>query len=133
MVNIITKKPSDRRETSVVGKFGNSSTYGSDLFYGQKFQNLGLLLASGIEKSHGFFMDEPKLDHTIKRYSEVGKALGKAGYDFTPNPTSPSLVFSTTMIRARGGSISTAPWGWINIGSLIPTIGMWLISRDYRI
>ncbi|MFP3869185.1 MAG: TonB-dependent receptor plug domain-containing protein [Desulfobacteraceae bacterium] len=84
VVNIITKKPSDPRETSVAGKLGNGSTYGSDVFYGQKFQNLGLLLAGGIEKSHGFFMDEPKEDYTIKRYSEVGKVLGKVGYDFTP-------------------------------------------------
>lgn len=85
VINIITKNPQEQRETNVTGKAGNGDTYGSDVYYSQKFKDFGLLLTGGYEKSHGFFMESPLQSYNIKRYSQVGKIFGKATYDFTPD------------------------------------------------
>lgn len=84
VINVITKKPSETRESNVTGKAGNGNTFGGDMFHSQKFDNAGVLLTGGYDKSHGFFMDVPIQPWTIKRYSQVGKIFGKATYDFTP-------------------------------------------------
>uniref|UniRef100_A0A7V4G762 TonB-dependent receptor n=1 Tax=Desulfobacca acetoxidans TaxID=60893 RepID=A0A7V4G762_9BACT len=84
VINVITKKPQGPRETSVAAKFGNGDTYGGDLYYCQGIKNFGLLVAGGLETSRGFVMDDPEQYYSKRRYGDMGKILGKASYDFTP-------------------------------------------------
>lgn len=85
VINIITKNPQSPRETTVTGKGGKGYTFGGEMFYSQKFQNLGVLLTGGYEGSRGFHMDDPLYPNARKRYSEEGKVFGKARYEFSPD------------------------------------------------
>lgn len=85
VINIITKKPSAERKTSVRGEAGNASTYGGYGFHSQKFSDFGFMIAGGYEDSDGFHMSENPKDYEIKRYRELAQGLFKATYDFTPS------------------------------------------------
>ena len=85
MVHIITKKSKDGRQTSVRGEAGTADTYGGYGFHGQKIGDLGFMVAGGYEESDGFYMVETPASYNIKRHREVGKVLGKAAYDLTPD------------------------------------------------
>ncbi len=84
VINVITKKPQEPRQTNVTGKAGNGHTFGGDVYHNQKIQDAGILFTGGYDKSHGFFMTSPIESYNIKRYSQIGRIFGKATYDFTP-------------------------------------------------
>ena len=84
VINVITKKPQEPRETSVTGKAGNGNTFGGDVYHNQKIQDAGILFTGGYDKTHGFFMTAPIAPYNIKRYSQIGRIFGKVTYDFTP-------------------------------------------------
>jgi outer membrane receptor protein involved in Fe transport len=84
VINVITKKPLEPRETNVTGKAGNGNTFGGDVYHNQKIQDAGILFTGGYDKSHGFFMESPLAPYNIKRYSQIGRIFGKVTYDFTP-------------------------------------------------
>ncbi|MGQ9689315.1 MAG: TonB-dependent receptor plug domain-containing protein [Desulfobaccales bacterium] len=84
VINIITKNPKAPRETTITTKAGTANTFGGDVYYRDKFKNLGLLVAGGGETSRGFFMEDPRESYMIRRYGETGKAFGKAFYEFSP-------------------------------------------------
>lgn len=44
------------------------------------------MAAGGYEEGDGYYMVDERQDYDIKRYREVGKALGKATYDLGPRP-----------------------------------------------
>lgn len=83
VIHIITKKPKTGRQTSVRGEAGTADTYGGYGFHSQKIKDFGFMLAGGYEESDGFYMVEDPKAYEIKRYREVGKAVGKATYDLT--------------------------------------------------
>jgi outer membrane receptor protein involved in Fe transport len=85
VVNIITKKPTPQRQTSIRGEGGSGESYAGYGFYNQKINDFGLMLAGGYDRSDGFYMvDDPK-SYEIERYRRVWKGLGKATYDPTEN------------------------------------------------
>ena len=85
VINIITKKPDPKRKTSVRGEYGNAYTGSGHGFHSQVIGNLGFMIAGGYEHSDGFYMTEDPESHEIKRYRDLGKALGKISYDFSEN------------------------------------------------
>jgi len=85
VVNIITKKPTPKREASIRGQGGTAASYAGYGFYNQKFNDFGLMLAGGYDQSDGFYMTENPESYNIKRYRKVWKGLGKATYDQTEN------------------------------------------------
>ncbi|MGE0083914.1 MAG: TonB-dependent receptor plug domain-containing protein [Desulfococcaceae bacterium] len=82
VVNIITKKPAEKRDASVRAFAGSGDTYGGSALYSQKLSKFGFLLSGGYEDSSGFYMVDPdeEEDYTIKRYRDVGKGFGKFVY-----------------------------------------------------
>lgn len=85
VVNIITKKPTTQRETSIRGEGGTAGSYAGYGFYNQKMDNIGLMLAGGYDRSDGFYMTEDPQSYNIKRYRKAWKGLGKATYEPTSN------------------------------------------------
>ena len=85
VVNIITKKPTAKRETSIRVEGGTAESYAGYGFYNQKMDDFGLMLAGGYDRSDGFLMTEEPETYNIKRYRKVWKGLGKATYDPTEN------------------------------------------------
>jgi outer membrane receptor protein involved in Fe transport len=82
VVHIITKKPAEKRETSLKFTAGSEDTYGGTAFHSQSISRFGYLLSGGYEESDGFYMVDPEgiEDYTLRRYREVGKGLGKMTY-----------------------------------------------------
>ncbi len=82
VVHIITKKPAEKRETSLKLTAGSEDTYGGTAFHSQTISRFGYLLSGGYEESDGFYMVDPEgiEDYTLRRYREVGKGLGKMTY-----------------------------------------------------
>ncbi len=58
IINIITKKPIEGRNTSLTAKAGNASTLWGNGFYSQNLKNLSFMVTGGYEKSDGFYMLE---------------------------------------------------------------------------
>jgi outer membrane receptor protein involved in Fe transport len=83
VINIITKKPDEKRATSIQAKAGNASTFGGNAFYSQKINNFGVLLSGGYEETDGFYMVEDPKDYEIKRWRKKGQVFGKLSYDFS--------------------------------------------------
>ena len=83
VINIITKKPDEKRATSIQAKAGNASTFGGNAFYSQKINNFGVLLSGGYEDTDGFYMVEDPKDYEIKRWRKKGQVFGKLSYDFS--------------------------------------------------
>jgi len=88
VIHIITKNPEAQRETSIRAEAGSAGSYGGLVFYSQKINDLGFMLAGGGEESDGFYMmsDDDRQVYDIERYREVGKVFGKVVYD--PSPSS---------------------------------------------
>ncbi len=82
IINIITKNPAAKRETSIRGLAGSAKTYGVSGLHAQKGERFGVLLSGSYEESDGFYMVDPdgREDFTIRRYRDVGKAFGKVTY-----------------------------------------------------
>lgn len=82
IVNIITKNPDEKRETSARAKAGSASTYIGSGLHSQKFDQFGVLLSGAYEDSDGFYMIDPEgIDEfTQRRYREIGKGFGKVTY-----------------------------------------------------
>lgn len=82
IVNIITKNPDKKRETSVRAAAGSASTYIGSGLHSQKFENFGFLLSGAYEDSDGFYMIDPEgiEEYTLRRYREIGKGFGKVTY-----------------------------------------------------
>ena len=82
IVNIITKNPDEKRETSVRAKAGSASTYIGSGLHSQKFEQFGVLLSGAYEDSDGFYMIDPEgiEEYTLRRYREIGKGFGKVTY-----------------------------------------------------
>ena len=82
VVHIITKKPAQKRETSLKLTAGSEDTYGGTAIHSQTISRFGYLLSGGYEESDGFYMVDPEQieEYTVRRYREVGKGLGKMTY-----------------------------------------------------
>ncbi|MBN2417884.1 MAG: TonB-dependent receptor [Deltaproteobacteria bacterium] len=82
VVNIITKKPDERREASLRVKAGSSDTRTVSGLYSQKSDRFGFLVSGGYDDSDGFYMIDPEgiEDYTVRRYREVKKGFGKASW-----------------------------------------------------
>ncbi len=85
VIHIITQTPEADRRTSIRAEGGSADTYGGYGFHSQQLDNFGFMLAGGYEESDGFYMADRLETYNIKRYREVGKALGKATFDLTPS------------------------------------------------
>ncbi len=83
VINIITKKPGEKRATSLQAKAGNASTFGGNAFYSQKISNFGFLLSGGYEDTDGFYMIEEPGSYETKRWRQKGQMFGKLFYDFS--------------------------------------------------
>ncbi len=81
-INIITKNPKENRNTSIMAKAGNASTYGGNAYYSQKFGKSGLLSTGSYEKSDGFYMLENPEEYNTPRYRKKGQLFGKLSYHF---------------------------------------------------
>ncbi|MFO7885876.1 MAG: TonB-dependent receptor [Desulfobacteraceae bacterium] len=81
VIHIITKTPKTQRKTSVKAEAGTSDTWAGQGFHSQKSDDLGILVAGGYEESDGFYMMEHPEPYNTKRHREVGKVMGKVGYD----------------------------------------------------
>lgn len=82
VINIITKKPGEKRATSLQARAGNASTFGGNVFHSQKLNKLGFMLTGGYEETDGFYMVEDPGDYEIKRWRKKGQVYGKLSYDF---------------------------------------------------
>ncbi|MFW5699493.1 MAG: TonB-dependent receptor plug domain-containing protein [Bacteroidota bacterium] len=82
VINIITKKPGEKRATSLQARAGNASTFGGNVFHSQKLNKLGFMLTGGYEETDGFYMVEDPEDYEIKRWRKKGQVFGKLSYDF---------------------------------------------------
>ncbi len=82
VVNIITKKPEEKTETSLKLKGGTSDTYSVSGLHSQDNGRLGFLVSGGYDDSDGFYMVDPEgiEDYTLRRYREVAKGFGKISY-----------------------------------------------------
>ena len=85
VIHVITKKPAEKRETSMKFIVGSEETYGGSAFHSQKFSRFGFLVSGGYEESNGFYMIDPEgiEDYTLRRDREVSKGFGKV--TFSPN------------------------------------------------
>jgi len=83
VINIITKKPGEKRAASFQAKAGNASTFGGNALYSQRIKNFGFLLSGGYEDTDGFYMIEDPSDYEIKRWRKKGQVFGKLLYDFS--------------------------------------------------
>ncbi len=83
VINIITKKPGEKRATSIQVKGGNAKTFGGNAFYSQQIKKFGFLLSGGYEDTEGFYMVEDPEDYEIKRWRKKGQVFGKLFYDFS--------------------------------------------------
>jgi iron complex outermembrane receptor protein len=103
VVNIITKKASPERKTSLRGEGGTADSYAGYGFYNQKLNDFGLMLAGGYDRSDGFYMTEDPQPYNIKRYRKVWKGLGKASYEPTDNSelTFAALYYDHDMGKGR--------------------------------
>ncbi len=81
VVNIITKRPREIRETSLTFQYGESDTHSEEAFVSQKIGGFGLLLNGKYEESDGFYMVEPRKDYDIERYRRSNRFLAKLSYD----------------------------------------------------
>ncbi|MFP4086509.1 MAG: hypothetical protein ACLFUL_06920 [Desulfobacteraceae bacterium] len=63
------------------GEGGSGASYAGYGFYNQKFDDFGLMLAGGYDRSDGFYMEDDPAPYEIKRYRKVWKGLGKTTYD----------------------------------------------------
>lgn len=82
IINIITKKPTEGRNTSLTAKAGNASTLFGNGFYSQNLKNLSFMVTGGYEKSDGFYMLEIPEEYNTLRDREKGQLFGKLIYDF---------------------------------------------------
>ncbi len=82
VINIITKKPGEKREISLKAKTGSSDTYSVSGLYSEKPNRLGFLVSGGYDDSDGFYMVDPEgiEDYTLRRYREVARGFGKISY-----------------------------------------------------
>ncbi|NCC23813.1 MAG: TonB-dependent receptor [Deltaproteobacteria bacterium] len=103
VIHIITKKPSEERQTLVRGAAGTAETYDAHGFYSQKFGDFGAMAAGGYAKSNGFYLQEDPASYNIKRYRKVWQGLVKATYDFTPasNLSFAALYYDHDMGQGR--------------------------------
>ncbi|MFW6226625.1 MAG: TonB-dependent receptor plug domain-containing protein, partial [Bacteroidota bacterium] len=83
VINIITKKPGEKRTAGFQAKAGNASTFGGNAFYSQKIKDFGFLLSGGYEDTDGFYMTEDPSDYEIKRWRKKGQLFGKLLYEFS--------------------------------------------------
>lgn len=100
VINIITKKPGEKRAASLQAKAGNASTFGGNAFYSQRIKNFGLLLSGGYEDTDGFYMVEDPEDYEIKRLRKKGQVFGKLIYDFNSRS---KLDFSALYFNQNAG------------------------------
>jgi len=100
VINIVTKKPGEKRATSLQAKAGNASFFGGSAFYSQRINNFGFLLSGGYEDTDGFYMVEDPEDYEIKRWREKGQVFGKLFYDFSSRS---KLEFSALYFNQDAG------------------------------
>ncbi len=84
VINIITRKPAKKRETSLRSEVGSGDSYAIYGFHSQKKEKLGVLFTGGYEDSDGFYMEKDPKDYSIKRYRTLYKGFGKITYDVSP-------------------------------------------------
>ncbi len=82
VIHVITKKPTETRETSLKFTAGTEDTIGVSALHSQKISRFGFLASGAYDESDGFYMVDPEEieDYTLKRYREVGKGFGKLVY-----------------------------------------------------
>ncbi len=84
VINIVTKRPTEGRESAVQVRGGNAATFNGGARHSQKRENFGFTATGGYEQTDGFYMVEDPADHEIKRYRKKGQLFGSMLYDFTP-------------------------------------------------
>jgi outer membrane receptor protein involved in Fe transport len=79
IINIITKNPTQERETLIRGLAGSAGTYGVSGLHSKMGDRFGILLSGSYEESDGFYMVDPDdlEDYEIRRYRDVGRGFGK--------------------------------------------------------
>jgi len=81
VINIITKRPKEERETSVTLKYGENDTHSEEAFYSQKFESFGAMVNGKYEESDGFYMEDPVTENVIKRDRRSTRVYSKLAYD----------------------------------------------------
>ena len=84
VIHIITKKPSEKRETSAAFTYGSGETRKESALHSQKMDEFGFLLSGSYEDADGLYMADPEdvdEETMIRRYRHIKKIYGKATYD----------------------------------------------------
>ncbi|MBN1820210.1 MAG: TonB-dependent receptor [Prolixibacteraceae bacterium] len=100
VINIITKKPAEKRASVLQANAGNASSFGGNAFYSQRIKNFGFLVSGGYEETDGFYMVEDPEDYEIKRWRKKGQIFGKLLYDFNSRS---KLEFSALYFNQNAG------------------------------
>lgn len=85
VINIITKRPVEERETTAGIRAGSGKTHKASALHSQKIDRTGFLVSGSLEKSDGFYAVDPEQieELTLKRYRDVEKAFGKGIYSLS--------------------------------------------------
>lgn len=81
VINVITKKPTEERETIIEGKYGSLSTWSTKLIQSQKVGRIGYYISGKYEETDGYIATTPQKSYDIKRYRKENNYMGKMSFD----------------------------------------------------
>ena len=81
VINIITKKPEEKRETSVTLKYGSGETSSQEIFHSQKIKRFGMMINGQKETSDGFYMQDPVTADASKKWRDANRFYSKLTLD----------------------------------------------------
>ncbi|MBI9083677.1 MAG: TonB-dependent receptor [Desulfobacterales bacterium] len=81
VINIITKKPVEKRETSVTLKYGSGETSSQEIFHSQKINRFGIMVNGQKEESDGFYMQDPVTADANKKWRDANRIYSKLTFD----------------------------------------------------
>ena len=81
VINIITKKPEEKRETSVTVKYGSGETGSQEIFHSQKINRFGIMVNGQREESDGFYMQDPVTADASKKWRDGNRFYSKLTMD----------------------------------------------------
>ena len=83
VINIITKRPSEDRETVFEGRYGSFKTYKGKISQSQKVGRIGYYIGAEYEETNGYIASKPQLFYDIERYDIERNYMGKMMFDLT--------------------------------------------------
>ena len=81
VINIITKKPTEQRETSVTLKYGEGETASQEIFHSQRINRFGMMINGQKEESDGFYMQDPITADASKKWRDANRFYSKFTFD----------------------------------------------------